>query len=79
VRDVAILLVSEIFSNSILHSRSGDPGETVTVAVRTGDGIVRVEVSDRAGPGTPELRPADRDAEGGRGLHLVARLAARWG
>jgi anti-sigma regulatory factor (Ser/Thr protein kinase) len=75
--DVAVLLVSEIFSNSIRHSRSCAPGETV--AVVSGDGIVRVEVTDRAGPGTPELRPADRDAEGGRGLQLVAGLAARWG
>jgi serine/threonine-protein kinase RsbW len=77
--DVAILLVSEVFSNSVRHSGSGAPGETVTVAVRAGDGIVRVEVTDRAGPGIPELRPASRDAEGGRGLQLVAGLAARWG
>jgi anti-sigma regulatory factor (Ser/Thr protein kinase) len=77
--DDAVLLVSEIFGNSVRHSGSGAPGETVTVAVRAGDGIVRVEVTDRAGPGTPELRPAGCDAEGGRGLQLVARLAARWG
>ena len=44
-----------VFGNSIRHSRSGAPGETVTVAVISGDGIVRVEVTDRAGPGTPEL------------------------
>jgi anti-sigma regulatory factor (Ser/Thr protein kinase) len=78
-RDAAILLVSEVFSNSVRHSRSGAPGETVTVAVISGGGTVRVEVTDRAGPGTPELRPASRDAEGGRGLQLVAGLAARWG
>ena len=78
-RDAAILLVSETFSNSIRHSASGAPGETVTVAVISGDGTVRVEVADRAGPGTPKLRPAGRDAEGGRGLQLVAGLAARWG
>ena len=77
--DVAVLLVSEIFGNSVRHSGSGAPGETVTVAVRAGGGVVRVEVTDRAGPGTPELRPASRDAEGGRGLQLVAGLAARWG
>ena len=77
--DVAVLLVSEIFSNSVRHSGSGAAGETVTVAVRAGGGVVRVEVTDRAGPGTPELRPAGRDAEGGRGLQLVAGLAARWG
>jgi anti-sigma regulatory factor (Ser/Thr protein kinase) len=77
--DVAVLLVSEVFGNSVRHSGSAAAGETVTVAVRAGDGIVRVEVTDRAGPGTPELRPAGRDAEGGRGLQLVAALAARWG
>lgn len=77
--DDAVLLVSEVFGNSVWHSGSGAPGETVTVAVRAVDGIVRVEVTDRAGPGTPELRPAGRDAEGGRGLQLVAGLAARWG
>jgi anti-sigma regulatory factor (Ser/Thr protein kinase) len=77
--DIAILLVSEVFGNSVRHSGSGAPGETVTVAVIAGDGIVRVEVTDRAGPGTPELRPAGGDAEGGRGLQLVAGLAARWG
>jgi anti-sigma regulatory factor (Ser/Thr protein kinase) len=77
--DVAVLLVSEIFGNSVRHSGSGARGETVTVAVRAGDGVVRVEVTDRAGPGTPELRPPGGDAEGGRGLQLVAALAARWG
>jgi anti-sigma regulatory factor (Ser/Thr protein kinase) len=77
--DVAILLVSELFGNSVRYSRSGDPGETVTLAVRVGCGIVRVEVADRSGPGMPELRPADDDTEGGRGLGLVTALAARSG
>ena len=49
--DVAGLLVSEIFGNSVRHSGSGAPGETVTVAVSAGDGMVRVEVSDRGGSG----------------------------
>jgi anti-sigma regulatory factor (Ser/Thr protein kinase) len=77
--DVAVLLVSEVFGNSVRHSGSGAPGETVTVTVIAGDGVVRVEVTDRAGPGTPELRPVSRDVEGGRGLQLVVGLAARWG
>ena len=51
----------------------------IHTATVTDSGTIRVEVTDRAGPGTPELRPADRDAEGGRGLQLVAGLAARWG
>jgi anti-sigma regulatory factor (Ser/Thr protein kinase) len=68
-----------MFGNSIRHSRSGDPGETITVAVTTETGVVRVEVTDRSGPGTPELRSAGGDSEDGRGLRLVALLAARWG
>jgi anti-sigma regulatory factor (Ser/Thr protein kinase) len=77
--DVAALLVDELFVNSIRHSGSGAPGETVTVAVRTENDVIRVEVTDRSGPGVPEPRTAGSDAEDGRGLDLVARLAARWG
>ena len=77
--DDAALLVSELFGNSLRHSRSGAPGETITVAVRVRDGVVRVEVTDRVGPGMPELDEAGQDAEGGRGLGLVAALSARWG
>lgn len=70
-----MLLASELFANSLRHSSSGLPGETVTV----GAGAVGVEVADRSGPGVPELRPAGADAEDGRGLKIVDRLAERWG
>jgi anti-sigma regulatory factor (Ser/Thr protein kinase) len=53
--DDAQLLVSELFGNSVRHSRSGDPGETVTVAVKMVDGVVRIEVPDRSGSEKPEL------------------------
>lgn len=78
-QEVAVLLVSELFGNSVRHSGSGAAGGTVTVAVTAGDGLVRVEVTDRGGPGVPRLRQAGSDAESGRGLELVAALAARWG
>ena len=77
--DDAVLLVSELFANSLQHSGSGVPGETVTITVTARAGAVRVEVADRSGPGVPEVRPASADAEDGRGLGLVAGLAARWG
>jgi anti-sigma regulatory factor (Ser/Thr protein kinase) len=79
--DDAVLLASELFGNSVRHSNSGLPGETVTVTVTVTacTGTVRVEVTDRSGPGLPELRPPGDDAEDGRGLGIVARLAARWG
>ena len=75
----AVLLASELFGNSLRHSSSGVPGETVTVTVTARADAVRVEVADRSGPGVPQLRPAGEDAEDGRGLGLVAGLAARWG
>lgn len=77
--DDAALLVSELFGNSVQYGRSAAPGETITVTVRAGNGVVRVEVTDRSGAGVPVLQLAGRDAEGGRGLQLVAGLAARWG
>lgn len=77
--DDAMLLASELFANSLRHSSSGLPGETVTVTVSARTGAVRVEVADRSGAGVPRLRPAGADAENGRGLGLVERLAARWG
>jgi anti-sigma regulatory factor (Ser/Thr protein kinase) len=49
--DVAALLVDELFVNSIRHSRSGARGETVTVAVKTANEVIRVEVTDLSGPG----------------------------
>ena len=54
-QDVSVLLVSELSGNSVQQSRSADPGEAVTLAVRGWDGMVRVEVLD-AGPRAPELR-----------------------
>ena len=44
--DVAALLVGELFSNSLRHSGSGAPGETVTVAVKTAGDVIRVEVRE---------------------------------
>ncbi len=65
--DVAALLVGELFSNSLRHSGSGAPGETVTVAVKTVNGVIRVEVTDRSGPGGQNRDPlaATRKTAGG--------------
>jgi anti-sigma regulatory factor (Ser/Thr protein kinase) len=71
--------VSGLLGNSVRHSASGRRGKTVTVTVTAGRGVVRVEVADRGGPGVPVLRAGGSDADGGRGLRVVACLAARWG
>jgi hypothetical protein len=81
--EIAVLLVSELFANSVRHSGSGAPGETVTVAVRGRDGVIRVEVTDRSGPGCRNsVRPAVRRTAAGdlgwwRGW-LRGGVAAAW-
>jgi anti-sigma regulatory factor (Ser/Thr protein kinase) len=75
----AVLLVSEVVTNSVVHSNSRRDGGTITVTViATGHGI-RVEVIDEGGATVPALRTRDDElAEGGRGLQLLDDLSARW-
>jgi len=77
--DAAVLLASEVVTNSLLHVGSAGPGEAVTVTVVVGDAGVRVEVTGRKADGVPVLRGPDDEAEGSRGLRLVEELAVRWG
>jgi anti-sigma regulatory factor (Ser/Thr protein kinase) len=77
--ETAVLLLSELVTNSVRHSGSGLPGQTVTVTVLSAGEFIRVEVTDRSGATVPALRPGNCDAEGSRGLYLVDALAARWG
>lgn len=86
-RDVTVLLVSELVTNSLRYA-SGPIGVRI-VRHHTGgdrhtdgDGLRRpallVEVSDPL-PDPPLERSAGPDDEGGRGLQLVACSARRWG
>jgi hypothetical protein len=59
-RDVAVLLVSEMVTNSLIQGGSG-AGEAVTVTVVVSDAGVRVEVAGRKADGVPVLhRPGTR-------------------
>ena len=53
--DVAVLLVSELVTNSVLHSGSAVAGGQVTVTVSAAGRGVRVAVAERAGSGVPVL------------------------
>lgn len=81
--DTAMLLVSELVTNSVTHSRSGLPGGTVTVAVSTGSAGVLIQVRDEGGLTEPRVVATPptgaEDAEHGYGLLLVAALADTWG
>lgn len=73
--EVAVLLVSELVTNAILHGRA--PLELRAQAAGAG---VRVEVHDQE-PSRPPILRHDEDLTepGGRGLQLVDTLADRWG
>ena len=79
--DTVLLLVSELVTNAIMHSESGSPGGTVTVALCPGPAGVLIQVRDNGGASAPWLPAADSDAaaEHGYGLLLVDALADCWG
>jgi len=75
---IAELLASELVTNAVLHTLSGEPGGTVTVAV-TRAGALHVHdlgpvTGSCAGPGG-WVPGADRE-DFGKGLLLTAELAA---
>jgi anti-sigma regulatory factor (Ser/Thr protein kinase) len=78
--ETVMLLVSELVTNAIVHSRSGAPGGTVTVALCPVSAGVLVQVRDDGGPSEPCLAHMGTDgAEHGYGLLLVDALADSWG
>ena len=74
----ALVCLSELVTNSIVHSRSSEPGGTFTVCAQLGNDRLRVEVGDQGGPWHPPTRAAT-DEQNGRGLLIVSQLATRWG
>lgn len=73
VADTATVLASELATNALVHGKG-----PVELRLRlTRDRLV-LEVEDE-GHHMPRRRRAGADDEGGRGLHIVARLADRWG
>jgi len=75
--DNAILCLSELVTNAIVHSRSRAPGGRFFVHVYRRENVLRVEVSDQGGPWAQA--PPGADGRGGRGLLIVARVARAWG
>lgn len=73
VADDAVLCLSELASNSVLHSSSRKPRGTFTVhAEMQPGGYVRVEVRDEGGPWDEHPRTDERP----HGLAIVRGLAA---
>ncbi len=85
VGDVAVLLVSELVTNSLRYA-SGPIGVRIVRPHPDGGGPgsgaddhgLLIEVSDPV-PDPPTERTAGPEDEGGRGMQLVACSARRWG
>jgi len=74
VVEVALVLVSELVTNAVLHGRSSP-----RLSVKTGTGgALYVGVGDDDSR-HPVLQDDDEQALGGRGLRLLDGLASRWG
>jgi serine phosphatase RsbU (regulator of sigma subunit)/anti-sigma regulatory factor (Ser/Thr protein kinase) len=73
VGELAELMVSELVTNALCHA-----SRPTTVTALLLDEVVTLAVSDADTP-LPRLRQVSDADEGGRGLQLVAMLAARWG
>lgn len=73
VVDTATVVASELATNALVHGRG-----RVELRLRlTRDRLVLESVD--SGQHMPRRRRPDDEDEGGRGLHLVAELADRWG
>ena len=73
VAELAVLLVSELASNAVLHART--PFELV---VEDDGRRLRVEVHDDSSA-LPTLKDYVAESVTGRGLHIVAASADNWG
>jgi serine/threonine-protein kinase RsbW len=75
--DDAVLCVSEMAANAILHSNSRKPGGqfTVRAEIYPGDRL-RIEVHDQGGSWA---RPIPGEEQRGHGLHIISQLARTWG
>jgi anti-sigma regulatory factor (Ser/Thr protein kinase) len=75
-RQTLLLLVSEVVSNAVLHSRGpADAAIALEAAVR--DDAVRITVTDAGEGFTPGPRDPER-LDGGYGLFLLEKAASRW-
>jgi len=72
----AVLCLSELASNAVLHSRSAAPGAHFTIRATLKNDQLRVEVSDDGGPWR---WPDGGGDQHGRGLVIVSHLATAWG
>ncbi|MFI0419256.1 ATP-binding protein [Spongiactinospora sp. 9N601] len=83
ILDDLLLMVSELFSNAVRHTSSGEPGGRVGLVIAANEKWVRVEVTDEGSRSVPRAAGKATEDEameqGGWGLALVGMRADTWG
>ena len=74
----AVLVISELLSNAILHAYPL-PGERLQVAWDVNPSSVEVAVSDGGSPTVPHAGHPSPSSISGRGLRIVEHLCKTWG
>lgn len=77
--DTAVLLVSELVTNAVMHSTSRCCGGTVSTLIMESSGGLRIEVADEGSELSAPVVRGDVYASDGHGLFLVQTLADQWG
>jgi anti-sigma regulatory factor (Ser/Thr protein kinase) len=77
--DLVVLVASELATNAIVHTASGEPGGTFTLHLATHEDRWEIRVEDAGGPKRPVVTSAEAEDAGGRGLAVVSMLAKEWG
>jgi anti-sigma regulatory factor (Ser/Thr protein kinase) len=76
--DDAALIVTELGTNALLHSASGNQGEAFSLTISRTPETVLISVTDTGGTRTtPHVEHSDENDTHGRGLALVSTLAQR--
>ena len=78
MREEVALVATELLGNAVLHARALDDGQ-LSIAWGVGEYGVEVAVTDGGAPTRPVAAEPDATDTSGRGLSIVATLAARWG
>ncbi|MFE6026127.1 ATP-binding protein [Streptomyces niveus] len=74
--DDVTLIVSELGSNALLYTASGEENGAFQVALALSEHVIAVSVTDAGGSDTaPKAEHAEREALRGRGLDIVSSLA----
>lgn len=73
VAELAVLLVSELASNAVLHARTD-----FELVISLDTARIRVDVMD-SNATMPMLKSYEPESVTGRGLHMVASSADKWG